>query len=255
MIRTLLVEENGLARLGTRSILGRSAHSLEIDEAASSLELMLKLRARYYELIIVEPALYGGAEATLVKRLRETSPWSAVLVFTALDELTFGVDAIRDGARGYLMKSASEDELRAAVKRVGSGQVYLSKALAAEFTTGLRKYDTRHKPHDTFSRREFHVFAMAVCGMTTVETAQVLEVSAETAGALRRRVMARLPAATQQEMVAYATAQGLMHDCRLTASTLWSGRYGQDGMESSALARRAATQPGRSAAIIGREMP
>jgi two-component system invasion response regulator UvrY len=255
MIRTLLVEENGLARLGIRSIIGRPAHSLEIDEAASILDLTLKLRARYYELIIVEPALCGGADTTLVRRLRETSPWSTVLVFTILDELTFGVEAIRDGARGYLMKSASGDELEAAVKRVGRGQVYLSKALAAEFTTGLRKYDTRHQPHDSFSRREFQVFSMTVCGMTGVECAEVLQTGTDTIGVLRRRVMARLRAATPQDMVAYATAQGLMHECRATASTLWSGRFGQAGMGRPAPARCAATQPGRSEAIIGRAMP
>jgi DNA-binding NarL/FixJ family response regulator len=111
MIRTLIVEENGLARLGLRAILDRHVISLEIDEAASGADLMLKLRARYYELIIVEPALFGGSDTTLIKRLRETSPWSAVLVLTALDELTFGVDAIRAGAMGYLMKTATPGEL------------------------------------------------------------------------------------------------------------------------------------------------
>jgi two-component system invasion response regulator UvrY len=255
MIRTLLVEENGLARLGTRSILGRSAHSLEIDEAASILDLMLKLRARYYELIIVEPALCGGADTNLVRRLRETSPWSTVLVFTILDELTFGVEAIRQGARGYLMKSASGDELEAAVKRVGRGHIYLSKALAADFTTGLRKYDTRHLPHDSLSRREFQVFSMTVCGMTGVECAEVLGTGTDTIGVLRRRVMARLPAATPQDMVAYATTQGLMHECRATASALWSGRFCQTGMGRPAPAHCAATQSARSEAIIGRAMP
>jgi DNA-binding NarL/FixJ family response regulator len=257
MIRTLIVEENGLARLGIRSILDRQVHTLEIDEAASRPDLTARLQSRYYELIIVEPALAGGADTALIKLLRATSPWSAVLVFTELDELTFGVDAIRAGARGYLMKSASRDELKAAVKRVGSGQIYLSEALAAEFSTGLRKYDARNKPHDAFSRREFQVFSMAVCGMTAVECGQVLQVSTDTIGVLRRRVMARLHAHTPQDMAGYATAQGLMPACRATASALWAGRYSQDAMErpAPAPARCAATQPGRSAAIIGRAMP
>jgi DNA-binding NarL/FixJ family response regulator len=255
MIRTLIVEENGLARLGIRSILDRHVHRLEIDEAASGSDLATRLQSRYYELIIAEPALAGGAGTALIERLRVISPWSAVLVFTELDELTFGVDAIRAGARGYLMKSASRDELKAAVQRVGSGRIYLSKALAAEFSTGLRRYDTRNKPHDTFSRREFQVFSMVVCGMTAVECGQVLQVDTDTIGVLRRRVMARLQAGTPQDLAGYATGQGLMPACRATASALWSGRYGQDAMERPAPARCAATQPGRSAAIIGRAMP
>jgi DNA-binding NarL/FixJ family response regulator len=234
MIRTLIVEENGLARLGLRTILDRHAISLEIDEASSSADLMLKLRSRYYELIIVEPALSGGSDAALIKRLREMSPWSAVLVLTAMDELTFGVDAIRAGAKGYLMKSASPGELKAAVKRVGSGQVYLSKALAAEFNEGLRKYDRRNQPRENFSQREFQVFSMLVCGLTAVESAHVLEVSLDTIGALRRRVMARLHAAGPQDMIDYAVAQGLIHDCRATCSALWSGRYAQEAVDRPA---------------------
>jgi DNA-binding NarL/FixJ family response regulator len=234
MIRTLIVEENGLARLGIRSVLDRHAISLEIDEAASSTDLVLKLRARYYELIIVEPALSGGSDTALVKRLCETSPWSAVLVLTGLDELTFGVDAIRAGAKGYLMKSAAPDELEAAVKRVGSGQVYLSKALAAAFREGLHKYDRRNQPRENFSQREFQLFSMVVCGMTAVECAQVLEVSLDTIGALRRRVMARLHAATPQQLREYAVAHGLMNDCRATCSALWTGRFVQEAVERPA---------------------
>jgi DNA-binding NarL/FixJ family response regulator len=265
MIRTLIVEESAVARLGLRSILDGHATRLEIDEAASSADLAIKLRERYYELIIVEPVFYGGCSgAALVKRVCESSPWSAVLVFTGLDELTFGVRAIRDGARGYLMKSATRDELRAAVKRVGSGQLYLSKALAAEFSTGMRKYDTRRPPHETFSKREFQVFSMAVGGMTAVESAQVLEMSLETIGAIKRRVMVRLQAATPHDLVSYAVAQGLTYECGATCSTLWSARFSQDRMERPAAGAslaawpapaRRATQAGKSAAIIGREMP
>jgi DNA-binding NarL/FixJ family response regulator len=233
MIRTLIVEESAVARLGLRSILDGHATRLEIDEAASNADLAMKLRARYYELVIVEPVL-TGAGAALVKRLCESSPWSAVLVFTALDELTFGVRAIRDGAKGYLMKTASRDELQTAVRRVGSGQLYLSKALAAEVTTGLHKYDNRHPPHETFSKREFQVFSMAVGGMTNVESAQVLQIGVDTAGAIKRRVMARLQAATPHDLVSYAAAQGLVYECGAICSSLWSARFGQDGIERPA---------------------
>ncbi len=232
MIRTLIVEENSLARLGIRSILAPHALALEIDEASSSLDLACKLRERYYELIIVEPALSGWSDITLVKRLCEAAPWAALLVFTELDELTFGVNALRAGAKGYLMKSASREELLAAVKRVARGERYLSPALAAELKIGLRKYDVRRAPHETLSRREFQVFSMAVCGMTTLESAQVLHLHADTVGAIKRRVMERLQLAMPQDLPGYAQAHGLLHDCRATASAMWTGRYIQDGVAS-----------------------
>jgi DNA-binding NarL/FixJ family response regulator len=226
MIRTLMAEANPVARLGIRSVLGAHAGALELDEAASREELLARLRERYYEFIIVEPALCGTG-AALVGRLHELSPWSDILVYTALDELSFGVEAIRKGAKGYLMKTATCDELRTAVKRVSGGKLYLSKALAAEFEHGARKYDARNKPHENFSKREFQVFALAVCGMTPIESAHVLQVSTEAVGAFRRSVMARLQVSTPHEMAGYAAEQGLIGDCRLTCSGLWAGRYGQ----------------------------
>lgn len=228
MIRTLIVEESGVARLGIHSLLGRRAHSLEIDEASSRVEVVTTLCARYYELIIVEPKMSGGSPASLIKQLRDNSPWSDVLVFTALDELTFGVDAIRNGAKGYLMKNCTADQFRGAVKRVANGQVYLSAALAAEFATCLRKYDTRSKPHDTFSKREFQVFSMAVCGMTPIESAHILQMNTDTIGAFRRSVMGKLNVSTPHGMAEYAAAQGLLDQCRATCSLLWAGRFGQD---------------------------
>jgi DNA-binding NarL/FixJ family response regulator len=228
MIRTLIVEESGVARLGIRSLLGRLADELEIDEAGSRMEVMTQLCARYYELIILEPKMSGGTPAGLIKQLREHSPWSDLLVFTALDELTFGVGAIRDGAKGYLMKTCTCDEFRAAVKRVGSGRIYLSQALAAEFATGLRKYDMRTKPHEGFSKREFQVFSMAVCGLTPLESAHVLQMSADAIGALRKSVMDKLRVSSPHEMAEYASAHGLIDDCRSASTALWDRRFSQD---------------------------
>jgi DNA-binding NarL/FixJ family response regulator len=216
MIRTLIAEANPVARLGMRSILGAHADALEIDEAGSLDELLGKLRERYYEFIIVEPAMCGTG-AALVGRLRELSPWSDILVYTALDELTFGVKAIRHGAKGYLMKTATRDEFR--------------NAVAAEFERAARKYDARNMPHESFCKREFQVFSLAVCGMTPVESAHILQVSTETVGAFRHSVLARLGLATPLELAGYATEQGLLWDCRTTCSGLWAGRYGQHSLE------------------------
>lgn len=235
MIRTLIVEESGVARLGIRSLLGAQASTLEIDEAPGIAVLLEKLEQRYYEFIIVEPALCAGTGMALVRQLRQTSPWSTILVFTELDELTFGVDAIRSGAKGYLMKTCLRDEFRRAVKRVGAGQLYLSSALAAEFANCVHRYDRRNKPHESFSKREFEIFSMAVCGMTAVESAHLLQMSTETIRRFKDSVMSRLQAATPQELVDYARAQGLVEDCRSTCRALWSGRYGQDCVASPAV--------------------
>lgn len=264
MIRTLVVEKSGVARLGIRSLLGAQAKEMEIDEAPSVAVLLEKLAQRYYELIIVEPALCRGMGLTLVRQLHEACPWAPILVFTELDELSFGADAIRSGAKGYLMKTCHRDEFRRAVKRVGAGQLYLSDALAAEFASRVRRYDRRNKPHDSFSLREFQVFSMTVCGMTAVESAHLLQMSTEAVRGFRDSVMSRLQVSTAQDLVEYAHSQRLVDDCNWTCSALWSGRYDQ-GCVASPAARapvaapfvsrpHAAIQSASSAAMMGFEM-
>lgn len=226
MIRTLMAEANPVARLGIRAVLGMHDGALEIDEAGSLDELLAKLRERYYEFIIVEPTIGGpGSGTALVARLRELSPWSEILVYTALDELSFGIDAIRNGAKGYLMKTATRDEFRAAVRRVAGGRLYLSKALADECASGMQKHDSRKKLHERLSKRERQVFSLAVCGLTVVESAHLLHLKEETVSSFKRSVMDRLQATTLQDLIDYAAAHGLKADCRATCSGLWSGRY------------------------------
>ena len=248
MIRTLVAEADPVARLGIRAILGMGADALEIDEAGSHAALLERLRERYYELIIVEPAMRGAGES-LVRRLRELSPWSDILVFTALDELAFGIEAIRQGAKGYLMKTARQDELKAAVRRVAAGKPYLSKVLSEEFAAGARKHDTRKKPHEGLGKREFQVFSLAVCGMTVLESAQILGLSAETVGGLKRSVMDRLQAPMPQDLVAYAMAQGIDADCRATCGGLWIGRYGEAAATPSPASQFASSAAGIGLAI------
>lgn len=231
MIQTLIAEGDGATRLGMRSLLDTLALSLEIDEARNSAELLMRLDAGYYELIVIDPAILCTAPESCIRYLRDTAPWSDVLVFTELDELIHGVGTIRSGAKGYVMKTCGADQFVAAVRRVGSGKRYLSTALAAEFATGIRQYDNRIKPHEALGQREFQVFAMVVCRMTVVEIAHVLQLDTDTVNAFKTSAMHKLQADTHEDVNQYALAQGLLPDCQAMSSVLWSERHGATLMD------------------------
>lgn len=228
MMRTLIADRDSTTRLGIRSVLGILDSPLEIDEACNSSELIMRLHAQYYELILIEPTLLCDAPEACIKYLRNAAPWSAVLIFTELDELTHGVNTIRNGAKGYLMKTCSIDQFVAAVRRVGRGRIYLSTDLAAEFVTGLRQYDSRIQPHEALGRREFQIFSMVACRTTVAEIAHVLRMDTDTVNVFKTSMMAKLHAGTPDAIGAYACAHGLMEECQATAAALWSRRLGLD---------------------------
>lgn len=226
MIRTLVADRDSTTRLGIRSVLGTLELPLEIDEACNGPELIMRLHAHYYALILIDPTLLCEAPEACIKYLRDTAPWSDVLVFTELDELTHGVRTIRGGAKGYLMKTCSIDQFVAAVRRVGRGRIYLSRALAAEFATGLRRYDSRIQPHETLGRREFQVLSMLACHSTVAEMAHVLRTDTGTVNVFKTSVMDKLHAGTPDDVDDYVSAHGLGAECRALAGALWSERLG-----------------------------
>lgn len=226
MIRTLVADRDSTTRLGIRSVLAMLDAPMDIDEAGNSAELLMRLHAHYYELILIDPTLLCEEPAACSKYLRDAVPWSDVLVFTELDELTHGVATIRAGAKGYLMKTCSMDQFAVAVRRVAHGKVYLSRALAAEFATGLRRCDSRIQPHEALGTREFQILSMLACRTTVAEMAHVLRMDTATVNAFKASLMDKLHAATPDDIDDYVSAHGLRPTCRALAGALWSARLG-----------------------------
>jgi two-component system invasion response regulator UvrY len=226
MIRTLVADRDSTTRLGICSVLGMLEVPMEIDEASNSSALLMRLHAHYYELILIDPTLLCDAPAACIRYLREAAPWSDVLVFTELDELTHGVGTIRGGAKGYLMKTCSMDQFAVAVRRVARGKIYLSRALAAEFATGLRRYDSRSQPHEALGTREFQILSMLARRTTVAEIAHVLRLDTATVHAFKTSVMDKLHAATPDDIDDYVSAHRLQAVCRELAGDLWSERLG-----------------------------
>lgn len=217
----LVAEHNDTIRLGIRSVLDRHGKLMTVDEVSSKEELMVRLDARGYELILIEPTLCGGTPDNLIKQVCQTSPQANVLVFTGLDEMTFGTRAIRSGAKGYLMKTCSTAEFLTAVERVRQGKTHISTALAEECAINLYKGEG-NKAHEFLSDRELETFAMLVCGNSISQIAAVLERSVKTISTHKARAMSKLQVTSLSELIHYAISQGLMDKCQAQYAQLMS---------------------------------
>jgi len=170
---------------------------------------------------VIEPMLCGENGPTLIKQLREIAPHSNILVFTSLDEMTHGVRAVRNGAKGYLMKSCSVDEFVTAVDRVAQGKIHISTALAEEFAVALSNVEAR-TPYASLSDRELQTFSMLACGKTVSEIAKCLQLSIKTVSTHKARGMSKLQVSSLTELVQYAISQGLMEECHARSSIVSS---------------------------------
>lgn len=212
MIRTVVADRNETMRLGLRALLDKQNGKFEVEEAGSRGDLLAKIQGDECHLVVVDPLLCGGSGEALIRQIRRVAPRSNVLVYTDLDELKFGVRAIRSGARGYVMKSCSSTELVAAASRVSAGKMHMSEALAEEVALGVWEKRT-YPEHNGLSEREMQVFSMLVCGRTVTNIAASLHLSVKTISTHKARAMAKLSCKSLSDLVHYAIARNLKEEC------------------------------------------
>jgi len=213
LISVLVADRDDAVRAGIGAVLDRHAERFLIDEARTANELIQKLPARQYDLVILEPLFGRQNSEELIKTVREIAPHSNLLVFTVLDELTHGIHAITSGAKGFLVKTCSIDEFTTAAQRVRSGRIHISPLLAEKFALQIRS-GLVASPYESLTERELEVYAMLVCGKRTSEIASHLQLSPKTVSTHKSRIFSKFGLYTLTGLVYYAISHGLMADCR-----------------------------------------
>jgi DNA-binding NarL/FixJ family response regulator len=212
MIRVVVADKNETMRLGMKALFDKYGARFAVTEAADRAGLISTIQNDDCHLVIVEPLLCAGTGEALIRQIKRESPKINVLVYTELDELKFGVEAIRCGARGYVMKSRPASELLTAADRVGAGRIHMSEALAEEVAFNSWR-DKPGAPHDILSEREKMVFAMLVCGRTVTTIAYALNLSIKTVSTHKARAMSKMRCKSLSELVEYAISHGLKDEC------------------------------------------
>lgn len=213
MIQMLVADRSETMRLGVCTLFNKESTDTAIHEATSRSDLITKLQEGQYHVVLVDPVIAAGHEETFLRQIRSVAPHTNVLVYTELDELHFGMRAIRCGAKGYVMKCRPAHELLKAASRVSAGKVHLSDQLAEE--VALHMWEGKEAaPHELLSDREYLVFAMLVCGRSVSRIAEVLHLSIKTISTHKARGMAKLRCKGLSDLIQYSIANKLTDECR-----------------------------------------
>lgn len=148
-----------------------------------------------------------GSVIELLDGVTARSAGTNVLVVSAHEDLPTVVRAMRSGARGYVVKTASVQELVDAIRRVAAGAVHLSPAWSGQVLAQL--VDGRPSGIDSLSDREFEVLRLFGTGLTLTECALQLHVSVSTASTYRARLLGKLGLRSTHELVRYAVQHGI----------------------------------------------
>lgn len=203
-ITVLLADDHVLVRRGFRRIL-EDDHGIsvvgEAGDGQEAVKLAQELRPRVIVMDCAMPKM-NGLEAT--RRIREVIPEAAILMLSMHSEDTLVRQALEAGAKGYVLKNATELDLAGAVRSVAAGktvmdpQVAKNDALKGERESGL-------------TARELEILQHIVAGKSNKEIAAELNLSANTVAVHRANIMDRLGIHKTAELVVYAIRNGLVN--------------------------------------------
>jgi DNA-binding NarL/FixJ family response regulator len=198
-IRVLLVDDQRLMREGLRTLLELEADLQVVGEAATGEEGVAHYAALRPDVVLMDVRMPGmdGVEAT--RRIHQRDPGARVIILTTFDDDEYIFEGLRAGARGYLLKATSGEELAAAIRTVYGGGALIDPAVQRKLVEEFARLAPPARPVDAglaepLSERELEILKLLAQGMTNREIAQRLYLAEGTVKNYVTNVLAKIGA-------------------------------------------------------------
>jgi DNA-binding NarL/FixJ family response regulator len=208
-MEVLVADDHAIIRDGLRKILADTDDLVVAGEAANGLVVMEKVRARDWNLLVLDISMPGRNGLELIKLVKAERPRLPILIFSMHHEEQYAVRAIRAGASGYLSKEGDTDLLLPAMRKVASGGIFISPKVAELLASDIAPLNNK-PPHTLLTDREFDVFSRIVRGMGLTAIGEELSLSVKTVSTHKSHILAKMNLSTQVDMVRYAIDHGLV---------------------------------------------
>ena len=204
--RILLVDDHRMVLSGYHLMLDAESDLAVCASATSASEALSAVERTRPDLVVTDLTMAGRGGIDLIKDLLALYPELLILVCSMHDETLYAERALRAGAKGYVMKDADGPTFLSAIRRVLSGQVYLSEKLAARVLNAFAGSRQRQGPAllAKLSDRELEVFRLFGEGKTAKEIAGQLNLSPKTVSVHRDHIREKLEFYTSAEMIRQA---------------------------------------------------
>jgi DNA-binding NarL/FixJ family response regulator len=212
-MRVLLADNHILIRGGLRAVLAMHGNLQICGEASNGRDAVdLTVRTKP-DVVIINLNLPGVGGIQAARQIREAAPRTEILIFTAQDSADLMREALRAGARGYLLKSASDEEIVQAVEALGSHKTFCSNAMSAKL---LEQFGSESRPSSdlaSLTNRERQVVRLVASGYRGKRIAQTLGISVKTVNTHRTCAMRKLRLRSVADVVRYAVREKLI-ECK-----------------------------------------
>jgi DNA-binding NarL/FixJ family response regulator len=207
--RIVLVDDHDLFRAGVRSELGASVEV--VGEASSVADAVPLIRELDPDVVLLDVHLPDGGGHAVIAQVAPERPGVRFLALSVSDAAEDVIDVIRAGARGYVTKTISGEELTSAVHRVADGDAVFSPRLAGFVLDAFRSGDAVADPElDQLTAREREVLQLIARGYRYKEIAARLHLSPRTVESHVSAVLRKLQLSSRHELTRWAAERRLI---------------------------------------------
>ncbi|OEK57927.1 nitrate respiration regulation response regulator NreC [Staphylococcus equorum] len=215
-MRIVIADDHAVVRTGFSMILNYQEDMEVVGTAADGVEAYQKVMEYKPDVLIMDLSMPPGESGLIAtSKISESFPETKILILTMFDDEEYLFHVLRNGAKGYILKNAPDEQLLLAIRTVYQGETYvdmkLTTSLVNEFVNNsFQDTQASNDPFKISSKREIEILPLIAKGYGNKDIAQKLFVSVKTVEAHKTHIMQKLDLKTKPELVEYAMKKKLV---------------------------------------------
>lgn len=212
----MIADDHAVVRTGFSMILNYQEDMEVVGTAADGVEAYQKVMEYRPDVLIMDLSMPPGESGLIAtSKISESFPETKILILTMFDDEEYLFHVLRNGAKGYILKNAPDEQLLLAIRTVYQGETYvdmkLTTSLVNEFVNNsFQDTQASNDPFKILSKREIEILPLIAKGYGNKDIAQKLFVSVKTVEAHKTHIMQKLDLKTKPELVEYAMKKKLV---------------------------------------------
>jgi two-component system, NarL family, response regulator LiaR len=209
-IRLLLADDHRMFRQGLREVIERKTDYLVVGEAGTGREALAQVAALAPDIVLLDIQMPEMDGVAVAKELARTHPAVKIIMLTMYRQDQHLLDAIKAGARAYLLKDADADELIDVIGRVARGEAVLDPAMTLPVLDAFRRLSDQQEDGEALTVREREILQLLAEGLDNRTIATRLYLSEKTVGNRLSEIFAKLGVTNRTQAALVAVERGLI---------------------------------------------
>jgi len=212
MIRVILADDHQVVRKGLKALLSAESDLEVVGETGDGLETVKLVDELKPDVLVLDLMMSGINGLEVTRQVNKHNPEIGIVILSMHSNEAYVLDALRSGAKGYVLKESPPEELIKAIRDVYSGRRYLSSPLTER---AIEAYTRRPEsqsfdPYDQLTTREREILQLIAQGCSNVEVASRLFISPRTVETHRTNLMRKLSIHNQTQLIQFAVQHGII---------------------------------------------